>query len=214
MNHIDKDTKLFGSFSKNPGNRGSQFFNEQFSVHKINAVYKAFYASDIASSLNAAKVLKFAGCAIAMPFKVEAYDFVDTLDESAVLCGSVNTIVIADEDSTKGYNTDFFATCTVIEKYNVASYCSVYVVGIGGLGKAVVAALKTRNISIREVTRANMDILNSIENAFVFNCTPIDISVPEKNYLFDCRVMSDDGEFFRVEQAKKQFSIYTGISID
>ena len=213
MNHIDKDTKLFGSFSKNPGDRGSQFFNEQFSVHKINALYKAFYASDIASSLNAAKVLKFAGCSIAMPFKVEAYDLVDRLDESAILCGSVNTILIADDDSTKGYNTDFFATCTVIQKYNVASYFSVYVIGIGGLGKAVVAALKTKNINFCEVTRAKMDLLDSIENVFVFNCTPIDISVPEKNYLFDCRVTSDDGEFFRVEQAKKQFSIYTGITI-
>ena len=214
MIHIDKDTKLFGSFSNNPGNRGSQFFNEQFAVHKINAVYKAFYASDIASSLNAAKVLKFTGCAIAMPFKVAAYDLVDTLDESAVSCGSVNTIVIADDNSTIGYNTDFLAAFTVIEKYNVAGYSSVYVVGIGGLGKAVVAALKTKNINIREVTRANMDLLDSIENVFVFNCAPIDISVPEKNYLFDCRVTSDDGEFFRVEQAKKQFNIYTGISID
>ena len=211
--NIDKDTKLFGSFSKNPGNRGSQFFNEQFSLYKINAVYKAFYASDIGLSLDAAKTLKFAGCAIAMPFKISAYDYVDVLDESAVLCGSVNTIVISDDHSTKGYNTDFFATGTVIGKYNVVGYSDVYVVGIGGLGKAVVAALKMKNINVREVTMANIDILSGIENSFVFNCTPVDISVPERNYLFDCRVTSDDGEFFRIEQAKKQFEIYTGFTI-
>lgn len=214
INHIDKDTKLYGSFSKNPGNRGSQFFNKQFSVHKVNAVYKAFYASDITASLNAAKILNIAGCAIAMPFKVDAYDFVDTLDETAVLCRSVNTVVISESKNTKGYNTDFFAACRVIEKYNVANYSYVCVVGIGGLGKAVVAALKTQNVDTREVTRSNMELLGSIENVFVFNCTPVDISVPKNNYLFDCRVTSDDGEFFRLEQAKKQFSIYTGISLD
>ena len=47
MSLINKDTKLFGSFSDNPGSRGSEFFNKQFAFHGINAIYKSFYSINI-----------------------------------------------------------------------------------------------------------------------------------------------------------------------
>ena len=43
---IDKDTKIYGSFSNNPGNNGCKFFNAQFKKEGINAIYKSFYSNN------------------------------------------------------------------------------------------------------------------------------------------------------------------------
>ena len=37
---INKDTKIYGSFSSNPGNNGCVFFNRKFQENNINAIYK------------------------------------------------------------------------------------------------------------------------------------------------------------------------------
>ena len=54
---INKDTKIYGSFSSTPGNNGCLFFNEKFNEDKINAIYKSFYSNDIKKSIEAAKTL-------------------------------------------------------------------------------------------------------------------------------------------------------------
>ena len=47
MTMINKDTKLYGSFSDKPGNNGCMFFNKGFKKHKIDAIYKSFYSTNI-----------------------------------------------------------------------------------------------------------------------------------------------------------------------
>ena len=47
MNIINKDTKIYGSFSSNPGNNGCTFFNNKFQENNINAIYKSFYSDNI-----------------------------------------------------------------------------------------------------------------------------------------------------------------------
>lgn len=210
MLQINKDTKIYGSFSQNPGNKGCEFFNKKFEDNGINAFYKSFSSNNIFESLNSAKVLNFSGCAIAMPFKTEAFNIVDNKDNSAILSNSVNTIIF-ENNLLYGYNTDYYAAIDVIDKYKINGYENVYVFGIGGLGKAVCAALKTSNLIFNEMNRYNINELKNVENSFIFNCTPIDIITPTSNFLFDCRVTTDTGEYFRVVQAEKQFELYMGI---
>ena len=54
---INKDTKIFCSFSSNPGNNGCEFFNTKFQENNINAIYKSFHSDDIVKSINAVKTL-------------------------------------------------------------------------------------------------------------------------------------------------------------
>ena len=90
---INKDTKLFGSFSQNPGNRGCQIFNAAFRYHQIDAIYKSYQISDIKSAVEAARTLGFSGFAVSMPFKKNVLEHVDIHADTAILCGSANTIV-------------------------------------------------------------------------------------------------------------------------
>ena len=41
MNLINKDTKIYCSFSSNPGNNGCIYFNTKFQQNNINAIYKS-----------------------------------------------------------------------------------------------------------------------------------------------------------------------------
>ena len=104
---INKDTKIFGSFSKSPGNRGCSIFNSAFKYHEINAIYKSYQVNDIADAVAAARTLRFSGFAVSMPFKQEVIKHVDEVSPEASICGSANT-VISNRGLLIAHNTDYF----------------------------------------------------------------------------------------------------------
>ena len=103
---INKETEIYCSFSSNPGNNGCIFFNSEFKELNMNAIYKSFYSDDIEKSIEAVKSLDIKGFALSMPFKIEALDYVDEVEDSARKIGSINTVVNKD-GYLKGYNTDW-----------------------------------------------------------------------------------------------------------
>ena len=141
---INKDTKIYCSFSENAGNKGCQFFNPAFFKYNINAIYKSFSVNNIDNALNCAKFLKFNGCAIAMPFKKRAFELVHQKDVSVISNESVDTIVLNyDSNKLKGYNTDYYATEKLLENY--IEYKTIYILGNGGLSSSVKAKSKEMN---------------------------------------------------------------------
>ena len=76
---INKDTKIYGSFSSNPGNNGCVFFNRKFQENNINAIYKSFYSDNLLKSIDAVKSLNFSGFALSMPFKIEILNYADNI---------------------------------------------------------------------------------------------------------------------------------------
>ena len=115
---LNKDTKIYGSFSSNPGNNGCMFFNTRFQQDGINAIYKSFYSDDIVGSVVAAKILKFSGFAVSMPFKVEILDQVDEIEFAADAIGAANT-VINKNGYLYAYNTDWVGVYNFFKSVNI-----------------------------------------------------------------------------------------------
>ena len=203
MNTINKDTKIYGSFSSNPGNNGCIFFNNKFQENGINAIYKSFYSDNIRNSVIAAKTLDFAGFAVSMPFKVEILNHVNEVDFAAKVIGAANTIV-NNNGFLKAYNTDWMGV------YNYLSLLTkpekLYILGNGGFGKAVEYACIQLNISCRFILRAEWYKVPNLEGT-VFNATPIDVEV--KGTLIDGRPFTEDGKAIAALQAEEQYKIYT-----
>ena len=205
---INKDTEIYCSFSSNPGNNGCIFFNNEFKELNMNAIYKSFYSDDIKKSIEAVKSLDIKGFALSMPFKIEALDYVDEVEDSVRKIGSINTVVNKD-GYLKGYNTDWVG----VKKYfETQRFNSLYIIGNGGFSKAVQYTCNVMDIGFEIITRENWNIIEELEDKIIFNATPVDVNTD--NFLVDGRPYTDTGKEIALYQAEEQFKIYTGVEID
>lgn len=201
MKSIDKDTKIYCSFSTSPGNNGCVYFNKKFQENNINAIYKSFYSDDIEKSVQAVKALGIAGFAVSMPFKVDVLKYVDDLDLSVREIGAANTIINQD-GYLKAYNTDWIGVFNYFK--TPPEYVSI--LGNGGFSKAVQYACRLLDINYRVYTRRDWGSISELTGV-VFNATPVDIEV--KGDLIDGRPFTTTGKILAELQAEEQFKLYT-----
>jgi len=206
---INKDTKIYGSFSSNPGNNGTFFFNHAFQKHNINAIYKSFYSDNLKNTITSVKSLGFCGFAISMPFKIEILEYLDDIEETALEIGSVNTVIISNK-KLKGYNTDYYGVKEYFKQYD---FNKINILGNGGLSKSIQKVCFDNNISYIIHDRNDIEKIDDVYNEIFINATPSDI-FSKNNKIIDFRPFTQDGsELFRY-QAIKQFKLYTGIEYE
>ena len=202
---INKDTLVFGSFSKKAGNVGCLFFNTEFQKRGINAIYKSFSIVSIQDAVAAAKCLGFSGFAVSMPFKTEIIQYLDEVDDVVKKTNSCNTVLIRNS-KLYGYNTDYSAVKEVLSKVDVSP---LYILGNGGYSKTVQICAKELDLSYQVITRETWDTISSIQNSTVFNCTPVEmINVDTTNYFIDCIVSTPTGAELALKQAGVQLELY------
>jgi shikimate dehydrogenase len=204
---INKDTKIYGSFSKTPGNNGCLFFNAAFEKYNINAIYKSFYSDNIKETIQSVRHLGFSGFALSMPHKVDVIPYLDYMDDISKEIGAVNTVINV-EGKLTGYNTDFFGIVDFFSYINVGK--NVNIIGNGGFSKAIQCACKNMNIEYKIFGRNDIDNISSILNETFINATPIEIKSIYSRVI-DLRPHTHYGKIVAEMQAKYQFKIYTGI---
>ncbi|MCG7360688.1 shikimate 5-dehydrogenase [Roseomonas sp. ACRSG] len=138
---IGRDTKLCMSLAGRPGNFGSRFHNHLYEALGLDYVYKAFTTQDLPAAIGGIRALGIRGCAISMPFKEACIPLLDGLAPSAAAIDSVNTIV-NDDGVLTGHNTDYAAIAPLLRRYGVPAETPFVARGSGGMGKAVVSALR------------------------------------------------------------------------
>ena len=200
---LNKDTKIYGSFSSNPGNNGCMFFNTRFQQDGVNAIYKSFYSDDIVGSVVAAKILKFSGFAVSMPFKVEILDQVDEIEFAADAIGAANT-VINKNGYLYAYNTDWVGVYNFFKNVNIKR---INIIGTGGFAKAIAYAFAKLNIDFSIVNREDIPSIEEVSNQCFINATPAEIK-SEKNTIFDGRPFTGVGRVIAEFQAEEQYKLY------
>jgi len=204
---INKDTKIYGSFSETPGNNGCIFFNNAFEKYNINAIYKSFYSNDIKKTIEAVKHLEFSGFALSMPHKISVIPHLNHLDEISHKIGAVNTVINTNGELT-GYNTDFFGIIDFFSYINIDK--NINIIGNGGFSKAIQYACRKLNIEYKIFERKDIDTIPSILNETFINATPIEIKSIYSR-IIDLRPNTFYGKMVAENQAKHQFKLYTGI---
>lgn len=199
---INKDTKIFCSFSSSPGNNGCTFFNAKFLENNIDAIYKSFYSDDIIKSINAVKTLKISGFAVSSPFKVEVIKHVDYIDEHVSNIGAANTI-INDDGYLKAHNTDWIGILKYLMDLDPIEHLTI--LGNGGFSKAAQYVCKLENIPYKIINRENWDDISKLEG-HVFNATPENVYT--KGNLIDARPFTSQGKIIAKLQAEEQYKLY------
>ncbi|MBR1777437.1 MAG: shikimate dehydrogenase [Alphaproteobacteria bacterium] len=114
--------------------------------YQIKAEYKAFEVQpeglrDFISDLRTAN---FSGINVTVPHKVAVMDCVDELSDAAKNAGAVNTVIVKENGTLLGHNTDGFGFLANIQEkktdFNVKQK-PVVVLGTGGAARGICAAL-------------------------------------------------------------------------
>lgn len=142
--NITANTKIIPIFGNPVSHSLSPLIqNVWFKDKKINYVYVAFCIknNDLKQAVYAIKLFDMPGANVTVPHKIEIMKYLDKVDKSAQIIGSVNTIVNKGGKLT-GYNTDWngFAQDLKDKKVSVKNK-NIFVVGAGGGAKAILYAL-------------------------------------------------------------------------
>ena len=193
------------SFSK-------KYFTEKFEKMGLSETheYKLFELLDIQELPQLLKnETNLKGLNVTIPHKQAVMPFLDSLDASAEKVGAVNVIKFMEEGRLIGYNSDYYGFKTSLEDFlsevNMSSIKAL-VLGNGGAGKAVVAALKDLGIDYKTVSRTkseeniSYDEIPSLiaDYQLIINCSPVGTypkseqcpnipyeSLTENHYLYD-----------------------------
>ena len=87
-------SKSFGSVALNPGKTGTFFYNFAFRELNIDANYAAIKCVDLYEIQELLDQKLFHGLSVTMPFKQQVLKLCDTLDKSATLAQSSNTLLL------------------------------------------------------------------------------------------------------------------------
>lgn len=135
------------------------------------------------------------GLSVTIPHKEAILEFVDSTDQAVDHIGAANTVVL-DSFEKAAYNTDFQAALASIDNtlgrggdVDVLAGRGAIVLGAGGVARAIVHALKTRNVDVtiaaRKLERAealadqfkcktvDWNVRHNSSYDMVINCTPV-----------------------------------------
>jgi shikimate dehydrogenase len=208
---INKETKIYGSFSRQAGNVGCRLFNTSFKFYRLNCIYRSFSVDDIESAVSAARCLGFSGFAVSMPFKKQILEHVDSHSPEVLEIGSANTVNVED-GFLKCYNTDYKAVKEMLESYKKRD---LVILGNGGYAAAIKYAAKQLGYTYEVVTRKSWSEISQIRDKIIFNATPVKdlhhtVDMLSNDFI-DCDTDSRTGRILAKTQAAAQFRIYTNL---
>ena len=137
---IDGYTRMAAVIAKPIRHSISPFIhNRAYQLTATNAVFLAWEVEEeqVEQSLQQLRVLDMLGANISMPYKKMVLPYLDQVDESAQLIGSVNTIVQKDGCLT-GYNTDGLGFFKSLPKTFSIKDKKLVLLGAGGAATAIV----------------------------------------------------------------------------
>jgi len=154
------------------GSMSPALFADAFAAAGIDGYYHLLDADRLAERrlpqlLGAVKTAGFAGVNVTYPFKQDIIPLLDAIDPEASEVGAVNTVSIAPDGRTTGYNFDrrgWRNSFLEVLGPDSAEGKTVVQVGAGGAGRAVAFALMDLGVAdliLHDLDRARADALKS-----------------------------------------------------
>ncbi len=152
----DEQTAIYGLIGNPVAQSPShQTHNLFFKKQNLNAVYVKMILApeELGMFLTLAAEFGFKGLSVTIPFKEEVMKHLKKIDSYAQDIGAVNTLVLSNEMSWKGYNTDAPAALDAIEEYRSVNGKKIVILGAGGAARAIAFEAKSRGADIEVFTR-------------------------------------------------------------
>jgi shikimate 5-dehydrogenase len=222
--------KKFYSLSKYPGKTGETYYRKFFALKNLPYTYNALKCENIVDSVTELKNAKSSGFSVSMPYKSTVIPLLDEVDELVTQFNSCNTVMNVDGKYI-GYNADYYGAIHVLN--TIPKYEHINILGNGSMGRMFKKILGDRaNIYSRSL--GNWNQIQSV-TGIVINCTSLGTStkdspfveLPNVTHVIDLAINDNDlkkqtissdikyigGKEFYRQQFKKQFEIYTEITL-
>lgn len=118
-------------------------------------------SEDLIQRLKFLKTNGYNGFNVTIPHKIPVALFLSDVDEIANLAGSVNTVVINEDKTLKGYNTDVYGFMKPIEDIDLKDKKAV-ILGTGGASRAVICGLFMKGV--KKIDFYTRNVINSTES--------------------------------------------------
>lgn len=148
---ISGETKIIGIFGDPVAHSLSPAMHNAAFVHlDIPYAYVPFHVlpNNLPAAVAAVRALHLTGVNVTVPHKEAVIPYLDRLDDSAVNCGAVNTVVNSGGKLT-GYNTDVAGFLDALRQDSCLDLQGgkAVVLGAGGAARAVMAALLAAGVA-------------------------------------------------------------------
>lgn len=150
----------------------SHIHNAGFKSLGIESEYEILETppDDLVDRIKYLKYNGYAGFNVTIPLKIPVTLFLDTVDFSADLVGAVNTVVINQDKTLKGYNTDVIGFRNAIPSdFNLVGK-TAGVLGTGGAARAAIVALAQSQVKEIKLYTRNIpnctELLNYLRRKF------------------------------------------------
>jgi len=174
FHNIHKDSQLFGIIGSSVNNSLSlAFHNQFFAKHNMDYAYIPLSAKTIEEALEISQYLGIKGLSVTAPFKIQAMQYANKIDESARATGSCNTLTFFGEsfyEDVKAYNTDILGFEKALQfflKQELTPSLRISVLGAGGVARAVCYVL--HKLDLKEVVIFNRTHAKACQLAGQFN---------------------------------------------
>jgi shikimate dehydrogenase len=145
---------------------------------KVDGAYVPLAVSpdNLAHAVSALPALGFRGVNLTIPHKESVLALCDELDQSAKRMGAVNTLVVLENGSLHGSNTDAFGFLENLQQNSswLPPAGPAVLLGAGGAARAIAVGLSDAGVSeIRIVNRTRGRTEALIETAAIENAVPV-----------------------------------------
>ena len=126
-----------------------------FKKYNIDADYSIIETTDkdLPKIIEKIKQGYYSGINVTLPFKQKIINFVDKVVNDAELTGSVNTVLLDNEKTIIGENTDVYGLkAAYLKEIDNSSNKKALVIGAGGVSPSVILSIKKSGISNISIT--------------------------------------------------------------
>jgi 3-dehydroquinate dehydratase/shikimate dehydrogenase len=156
IDKINQETLIFGVAGNPIAHSLSPFMhNTAFRRQGVNAVLLPLKVRALSDLLALATELPLCGVAITMPLKQEVLAHLAHMDPLTEKIGACNTLRIAADGKTYGYNTDVAGVVRPLEKRIKLRGARVGVLGAGGAARAAVFGLVDQGADVFVINRTH-----------------------------------------------------------
>ncbi len=116
---------------------------------------------DLIPQIKHLKTNGYNGFNVTIPHKIPISLFLSDVDEIVNMIGSVNTVLINEDKTLKGYNTDVCGFMEPLKKYDFKNKKGI-ILGTGGASRAIVCGMYL--LGIRKIDMYTRNIVNATES--------------------------------------------------